>query len=70
MQHLVDDGILAVVAGSDTTSTALAHLWYLFLRNPDVYKRLREEVDATFPPGDDPMDFSRHADMPYLNACM
>lgn len=43
---------------------------YFLLLNPDVYRRLREEVDATFPPGDDPTDFAKYGDMAYLDACM
>ncbi|KAJ3538505.1 hypothetical protein NM688_g6512 [Phlebia brevispora] len=67
---VMSDGLLAIIAGSDTTSTALSHLWYFLIRNPNVYKRLRQEVDAVFPPGDDPLDFKKHVDMEYLNACI
>ena len=69
-KEIVADGILAIVAGSDTTSILLSHLWYFLLRHPDCANRLQKEIDVAFPHGEDPMDFSRHVDMPYLNACM
>ena len=62
--------MLAIVAGSDTPATALSNLWYFLLRHPECAEQLRKEIDAAFPPGEDVMDFSRHAEMPYLNACM
>ncbi|EKM54289.1 uncharacterized protein PHACADRAFT_196722 [Phanerochaete carnosa HHB-10118-sp] len=68
--EITADGMLAVIAGSDTTSTVLVHLWYFMLRHPECAEKLHKEIDVTFPPGEDPLDFSRHADMPYLNACI
>lgn len=66
------DGMLAIIAGSDTSATALSHVFYFMLRNPDCMKRLQKEIDETFPDAhtDDLFDYSKHADMPYLNACM
>ena len=40
------------------------------LSNPDTYTRLRQEIDKEFPLGSDPMDYTKHADMDYLNAFM
>ena len=45
MKQLVDDGILAVTAGSDTTASALTSIFFCLLTHPDVYSLLREEVD-------------------------
>jgi len=70
MPTVQSDGLLAVVAGSDTVATTLTVLWYYFLRNPLVLSRLRDEVDAYFPSGEEPLDFTRMVNMPYLNACM
>lgn len=58
------------MAGSDTSATALSHLWFYLLKHPEYYARLRKEVDEAFPRGEDPIDFTRQADMPFLNACM
>ncbi|KZP06692.1 hypothetical protein FIBSPDRAFT_304744 [Athelia psychrophila] len=40
------DGIMAVVAGSDTTATTLMALWYFLLRHPEARARLD---DTCFP---------------------
>ena len=64
-------GELAIVAGSDTTSTTLSGIFFYLLTNPEYYARLREEVDAYFPPGEgEPFDGTRLAEMKYLNAVM
>ncbi|KZT05818.1 cytochrome P450 [Laetiporus sulphureus 93-53] len=61
--------MLAVVAGSDTTATALSNTLYFLLANPECYARLQEEIDANFPPGKgDPVDCAKLAQMEYLNA--
>lgn len=62
--------MLAIIAGSDTSATALSHLFYFLLRSPECMERLQNEVDATFPDPDQLDDYSKQADMPYLNACM
>ncbi|KAJ2970938.1 hypothetical protein NUW54_g12618 [Trametes sanguinea] len=66
----VSNGTLAMIAGSDTTSIALSNLFYFVLSDPDVYARLRVEVDRFFPPGEDPLQTKHHATMPFLNAVM
>lgn len=69
--EVLSDGLLAIVAGSDTTSTVLSGVFYYLLSNPACYKRLQVEVDKTFPPGEgNPFDSAKLADMPYLNAVM
>jgi len=70
MLTVQSDAPLAVVAGSDTVATTLTVLWYYFLRNPLIFNRLRDEVDAYFPSGEEPLDFTRMVNMPYLNACI
>ena len=68
--ELIADGLPTLVAGSDTAAIVLSHFCYFMLRHPECAEQLRKEIDATFPPGEDIMDFSRQAEMPYLNACM
>ncbi|KAL1746562.1 cytochrome P450 [Schizophyllum fasciatum] len=63
--EVVADGVLAVTAGSDTTSTVLSVVFYLLLSNPTSYQRLQEEIDNR---GDRLLEFKAQADMPYLNA--
>ena len=70
MKQLVDDGILAVTAGSDTTASALTSIFFCLLTHPDVYSLLREEVDKFYPPGEDVADSKHLPEMEYLNAVM
>ena len=70
LPELTANGVLAVIAGSDTTATVLTALFYYLLRHPAAYVRLREEVDATFPDGQEPLDVTKLANMSWLNACM
>ncbi|RDX42005.1 high nitrogen upregulated cytochrome P450 monooxygenase 2 [Lentinus brumalis] len=67
-QHLVDDGILAVVAGSDTVSSTATSLIYCLITHPDVYAALKAEVDKYYHPGDDPCNPRHYQDMHYMTA--
>ncbi|KAI0345507.1 cytochrome P450 [Trametopsis cervina] len=62
------DGILAVIAGSDTTATTLANMFVCLLSHPEMYKRLQAEVDRYYPPGEDALNPQYHAHMTYLDA--
>lgn len=68
---LQEDAKVTIVAGSDTTSTTLANLFFYLMTNQEVFSSLRAELDQAFPPGEgDPFDFSQLAELPYLNAVM
>ena len=70
MELAIESG-LAIAAGSDTTSTVLSGLFYFLLTHPSEYKRLREELDQAFPPGEgDPFDSAKLAGLPFLNAVL
>ena len=48
-------------------------VFFSILADPDIYTRLREEVDRYFPLeelGNPILDSAKLADMPYLNAVM
>lgn len=70
MQDAAADGTLAVVAGADTTSSALASLFYYMLQSEDLYRRLQAEVDTVYPKGENPLSIQKHADLPLLAASM
>ncbi|KZP25877.1 high nitrogen upregulated cytochrome P450 monooxygenase 2 [Athelia psychrophila] len=70
MPVVFSDGGLAIVAGSDTTSTTLSVLWYFLLVHPEHFQRLRAEIDQFFPDRADTIDFTKMAGMPFLNACI
>lgn len=63
-------GALIIIAGSDTTSAAMAGLFYLLLSNPYSYRQVQMEVDTIYPSGTDPLDASKHGELKYLNACL
>ena len=67
---VVSDGVLAIIAGSDTTSSVICNAIWAILQRPDVYQRLQAEVDKFYPPGEDSLDGKRIYDMPYLEAVM
>nr|BAL05112.1 cytochrome P450 [Phanerodontia chrysosporium] len=67
----ISEGVVAIVAGSDTAATALTHLCYYLLTHPDSLKKLRQEIEEAYPTlGSELDDLSRQAEMPYLNACI
>ncbi|KAI0367398.1 high nitrogen upregulated cytochrome P450 monooxygenase 2 [Pilatotrama ljubarskyi] len=68
ISRLVDDGVVAIVAGADTTSSTLTSIMFCLLTHPEAYKRLQEEIDRFYPPGDDPCDMKYHLEMHYLTA--
>ena len=68
--YLAANGVLAIIAGSDTTATALAATLFYILRHPTAYQRLKEEVAANFAEGEEPTDVSKLAKMEWLNGCL
>lgn len=66
--EVASDGVLAIVAGSDTTATTLSSLFLSLLSHPQTYYRLQAEVDSFFPPGEDLLSTAHHPHMSYLNA--
>ncbi|KAJ7157762.1 cytochrome P450 [Mycena filopes] len=63
----VSNAVLAIIAGSDTTSTVLSNTFYFLLTHPESYKRLRLELDQAFP-DKEPIDAALLSSLPYLNA--
>jgi len=48
----------------------LQSLLWLLLSNQECYERLQKEIDTAYPPGSDPLDVSKHSNLPYLAACI
>jgi cytochrome P450 len=69
-QDLQMEGLLAIIAGSDTVNGSLVCAIYYLLCNPVVYERLQDEVDAAFPSGEEPLDMMKLSQMEWLNGCM
>ncbi|TBU25227.1 high nitrogen upregulated cytochrome P450 monooxygenase 2 [Dichomitus squalens] len=70
LHQLVDDGVLAIVAGSDTTSTALTSLFYCLLTHPKAYAAVVTEVDNCFSEGETTLTTACHGKLPYLDAAI
>lgn len=49
--ELVDEVMTLIVAGHETTASALAWAWYLIATHPPVCERLQRDVDAIDPAG-------------------
>ncbi|KAJ7624327.1 cytochrome P450 [Mycena polygramma] len=64
------DGLVAVVAGSDTTAAALSSFVWFILSNPEYYTRLQHELDDVYVEGDDPFDVGKHDQLHFLSACI
>lgn len=67
----LSDAVMAIITGYDTTASVLAGILYYTIRNPDVYSRLREEVDEYFQRAEgSSLDSSKLGELPYLSAVM
>ncbi|PIL28304.1 cytochrome P450 [Ganoderma sinense ZZ0214-1] len=67
-RHLLDDGVLAMIAGSDTSSSAITSVFHCLLAHPAAYAVLQDEVDRFYPRGEDVCDAMHHREMHYLTA--
>ena len=70
LEDIVNNGTLAIIAGSDTTSTVLTAIIYYLLHNPTAYEHLQKEVDSAFLSGEEPLDAVKLSQLEWLNGCM
>ncbi|MCJ1378517.1 hypothetical protein MMC17_001616 [Xylographa soralifera] len=56
-----------LLAGRDTTASLLSNIWFTLSQRPDIYARIREEVDAL---DSNNLSFETLKDMKYLRAVM
>ncbi|KAJ6023950.1 hypothetical protein N7540_004747 [Penicillium herquei] len=67
--EIVLNGALFIVAGSETTANLLSGLFARFVRNPDKYQKLCEEIRSSFK-SENEIDYERTGQLTYLNACI
>ncbi|KAL4944517.1 hypothetical protein BDV06DRAFT_233206 [Aspergillus oleicola] len=68
---LARDSVLAVIAGSDTTSVTLSGTLYLLAKYPDQQKLLQEELDALVEKcGGEQPSYQMLSEAPFLNGCI
>ncbi|KAB5575347.1 cytochrome P450 [Coniochaeta sp. 2T2.1] len=62
----------SIVAGSDSTSSALSYMLHQILTHPDVHRTLVSELRSAFPsaPVSSPPTYAQLAPLPYLQACI
>lgn len=70
-QRLIDEGVLIATAGSETTSWAITIATYHIMRNPEVLRRMREElrsISSEIPTGCTVPSWTALEKLPYLTA--
>lgn len=67
-EELTAEALTQLIAGSDTTSNTSCALLYHCLRNPQVIRKLQNELDAALPDPDAVPTFAQVRDLPYLDA--
>lgn len=65
--EVVMNVFLFMLAGFETTSTFLAYSTYVLAKNPDIQKRLQDEIDTIFQEDNLAMDYESIADMAYMD---
>ncbi|KAJ6618900.1 cytochrome P450 [Mycena sp. CBHHK59/15] len=70
LENSAADGIVAIVAASDTTASAMSSLIWFLLSNPEYFRRVKLELDTVFVDGDDPLEVSKHQQLRFLSACI
>ena len=66
-EEIINNASILIIAGSETTATALSGATYFLLTNPEAYKRVQEEVRTAFARAED-MTLSSTGKLPYLHA--
>jgi cytochrome P450 len=68
--EIMDESLLQILAGSDTSATILRSGFIQIISNPRIYKRLQAECDSANVPLADIISDNRSLELPYLNACI
>lgn len=66
--RLVDEAMVLAIAGADTTANTLVALSYHVLSDPEIFGRLRNELESVMPIADQPPDPKALDQLPFLNA--
>lgn len=69
-EHVVGEGMLMIVAGTDTTAASLSLTLHSLLQQPDTYKRLQDEIRTVMPLLDSRPTIQSLDTLPFLDACL
>lgn len=61
---------LFYLAGFDTTSSAVAYTLFELSRQPDLQRRLQDEIDTVLDKHGGAITYESINDMPFLDACV
>jgi hypothetical protein len=67
---IIANSVLAIIAGSDTTASALSNIVYYLLSNPHYLVKLQEELDDNLPEDISIVNTRKLEELPWLNAIM
>jgi cytochrome P450 len=67
-RRLRDELLNVLLAGRDTTASLLSNMWFMLAQRPEIYEKLRREVEETLH-GDMPT-YGQLRNMKYLKYCM
>jgi cytochrome P450 len=69
IEDIINEVVLFLIAGSETTSNTMGFLFIEMFKNPHVYERLRSEIDTIeMEEGQTILNNSQVKSLPYLNA--
>ncbi|KAI8575719.1 hypothetical protein K450DRAFT_260494 [Umbelopsis ramanniana AG] len=69
IEDIINEVVLFLIAGSETTSNTMGFLFMEMFKNPHVYEELRNEIDAIeMEEGQTVLNNSQVKSLPYLNA--
>ncbi|KAM3414128.1 Versicolorin B desaturase [Cercospora zeina] len=68
--EVLSNANILLIAGAETTSTALSGTTFLLLRNPEALVKLQQEVRQAFLNEEDITFINTASKLPYLNACL
>ncbi|OQD83650.1 hypothetical protein PENSOL_c148G04064 [Penicillium solitum] len=69
-EQLVSEGMLMIVAGTDTTATSLSVTLHNLLQQPETYKKLQDEIRTVMPTMDSRPTIQVLDTLPFLDACV
>ncbi|KAL4802082.1 cytochrome P450 [Aspergillus unguis] len=69
-EHLVSEGMLMIVGGTDTTAASLSHTLHSLLQQPDLYENLQQEIKTVMPLVDSRPTIQALDTLPLLDACL